>query len=56
MCLWAADKLPAQYNKIKDIIAKKPFASKSDSKNYENMFHGFGAARADLKNEENKKE
>jgi len=45
-----------EYNKINDIIAKKPFASKSDSTNYENMFHGFAAARADLKNEENKKE
>ncbi|KAF7971838.1 hypothetical protein HWV62_19855 [Athelia sp. TMB] len=45
-----------QYNKINAIIAKKPFASKSDSKNYENMFHGFGSARADLKNEDNKKE
>jgi len=45
-----------EYNKIKDIIVKKPFASKSDSKNYENMFHGFGSARADLKKEDNKKE
>lgn len=27
-----------QYNRINDIIAKKPFASKNDSKNYENMY------------------
>jgi len=46
----------AEYNKINDIIAKKPFASKNDSKNYENMFHGFAAARANLENEDNKKE
>jgi len=45
-----------EYNKINAIVSKKPFGSKSDSKNYENMFHGFAAARADLKNEENKKE
>ena len=35
-----------QYDKINAIISKKPFASKSDSKNYGNMFHGFAAARA----------
>lgn len=27
-----------QYNTMKDIIAKKPFASKNDCKNYENMY------------------
>jgi len=45
-----------EYDKINAIISKKPFASKSDSKNYGNMFHGFAAARADLENKENKKE
>lgn len=48
--------IDAQYNKINAIVSEKPFGSKCDSKNYENMFHGFAAARADLNNEENKKE
>jgi hypothetical protein len=39
-----------------DVISKKPFASKNDTKHYTNMFHGWAAARADLDNEENKKE
>jgi len=50
------DESVEEYNKINDIISKKPFASKSDSKIYTNMFHGFAAARANLENEENKKE
>jgi len=50
------DESVTEYNRINDIIAKKPFASKNDSKNYENMFHGFAAARANLENEDNKKE
>ncbi|KIM71412.1 hypothetical protein PILCRDRAFT_830347 [Piloderma croceum F 1598] len=45
-----------EFNKINDIISNKPFASKNDSANYKNMFHGFAAARADLANEENKRE
>jgi len=45
-----------EYNKILEAISKKPFASKNDHKNYSNMFHGWAAARANLKNEENKKE
>ncbi|KAF8078238.1 hypothetical protein FPV67DRAFT_1405312 [Lyophyllum atratum] len=45
-----------EYNKILDIISKKPFAAKNDHKKYPNMFHGFAAARGDLKNAENKKE
>jgi len=45
-----------EYNKIVDVISKKPFAAKNDHKNYTNMFHGWAAARGDLKNEENKKE
>jgi len=50
------DESVEEYNKINEIIAKKPFASKCDSKNYVNMFHGWAAARANLENEENKKE
>jgi hypothetical protein len=37
-----------QYNKINDIISNTPFASKNDSANYKNMFHGFAAARAGM--------
>ncbi|KAK0506016.1 hypothetical protein EDD18DRAFT_1121689 [Armillaria luteobubalina] len=46
----------AEYNKIVDIISKKSFADKNDAKNYDNMFHGWAAARSNLKNEENRKE
>ncbi|KAG5729789.1 hypothetical protein E4T56_gene984 [Termitomyces sp. T112] len=45
-----------EYEKILEVINKKPFASKNDSKHYTNMFHGWAAARGDLKNAENKKE
>ncbi|KAI3621940.1 dienelactone hydrolase family protein [Moniliophthora roreri] len=45
-----------EYNKIVEILAKKPFAAQCDHKNYTNMFHGWAAARADLSNPENKKE
>ncbi|KAF9023417.1 hypothetical protein BDZ89DRAFT_1102696 [Hymenopellis radicata] len=45
-----------EYEKIVDVVSKKPFSDKCDAKNYSNMFHGWGAARADLKNEENLKE
>ena len=47
---------PLQYEKILEVLSKKPFASKVDGKYYPNMFHGWAAARGDLKNEENKKE
>ena len=40
------DLVSLQYNKINNIISNKPFASKNDSANYKNMFHGFAAARA----------
>ncbi|KAF9454996.1 dienelactone hydrolase [Macrolepiota fuliginosa MF-IS2] len=43
-----------EYNKILDVVSKKPFAAKNDHKNYSHMFHGWAAARADLKNEDNK--
>ncbi|KAF6766486.1 dienelactone hydrolase [Ephemerocybe angulata] len=52
----SADEPEAEYESIVDIISKKPFASVSDHKNYKNMFHGWAAARGDLKNEENRKE
>jgi len=45
-----------QYDKIVEALSKKPRAEKNDSKVYSTMFHGWAAARADLKNEENKKE
>ncbi|KAJ7462766.1 hypothetical protein B0H11DRAFT_95314 [Mycena galericulata] len=41
---------------ILDVIAKKPFATKNDNKYFANMFHGWAAARADLKNQDNKEE
>ncbi|KAF5355730.1 hypothetical protein D9756_004028 [Leucocoprinus leucothites] len=43
-----------EYNKILDVLSKKPFHAKNDHKNYSNMFHGWAAARADLKDEENR--
>ncbi|KAJ7814150.1 hypothetical protein B0H14DRAFT_2851026 [Mycena olivaceomarginata] len=45
-----------EYIKILDVIAKKPFATKNDNKYYSNMFHGWAAARADLKVQNNKEE
>jgi len=45
-----------EYEKILGTIGEKPFRAKNDSKYYDNMFHGWAAARADLKNAENKKE
>ncbi|KDQ54839.1 hypothetical protein JAAARDRAFT_134659 [Jaapia argillacea MUCL 33604] len=44
-----------EYNRMLEIVAKKPFASKNDHKLYKNMFHGFAAARANLDEPENKK-
>ncbi|KAG6891405.1 hypothetical protein C0992_007629 [Termitomyces sp. T32_za158] len=43
-------------DEVLDVISKKSFAPKNDSKHYANMFHGWAAARGDLKNAENKKE
>ncbi|KAJ6575517.1 hypothetical protein B0H10DRAFT_2104034 [Mycena sp. CBHHK59/15] len=45
-----------EYIKILEVIAKKPFATKNDNKYYSNMFHGWAAARADLKVQDNKEE
>ncbi|KAJ7042616.1 hypothetical protein C8F04DRAFT_1076534 [Mycena alexandri] len=45
-----------EYIKILEILAKKPFATKNDNKYYSNMFHGWAAARADLKVQDNKEE
>ncbi|KAK7058344.1 hypothetical protein VNI00_001975 [Paramarasmius palmivorus] len=45
-----------EYNKIIDVLSKKPFASQCDYKNYTNMFHGWAAARGDLNNADNKRE
>ncbi|KAJ3575922.1 hypothetical protein NP233_g796 [Leucocoprinus birnbaumii] len=44
-----------EYKKIVDILSKNTFHSKNDFANYSNMIHGWAAARADLKNEENLK-
>ncbi|KAF9015456.1 dienelactone hydrolase [Cyathus striatus] len=45
-----------EYNAIVDILSKNAYASKNDHKSYDNMFHGWAAARGDLKDTENKKE
>jgi len=45
-----------EYNKILQILSKKPFAVQNDHKHYANMFHGWAAARGNLENAENKKE
>ncbi|KAG6857602.1 hypothetical protein H0H87_010170 [Tephrocybe sp. NHM501043] len=50
------DRFSFQYQKVVDTIGKKTFAEKNDKKIYSNMFHGWAAARADLKDAENKKE
>ncbi|KAF7437194.1 hypothetical protein PC9H_004030 [Pleurotus ostreatus] len=44
-----------EYTKIVDILSKKPFSAQCDSKNYDYMFHGWAAARGNLKNEDNRK-
>ncbi|KXN81106.1 hypothetical protein AN958_06060 [Leucoagaricus sp. SymC.cos] len=44
-----------EYENILNVLSQKPFKDKNDHKNYSNMFHGWAAARADLKDEENKK-
>ncbi|KZT67602.1 hypothetical protein DAEQUDRAFT_672929 [Daedalea quercina L-15889] len=44
-----------EYKKISDIVSKKPFADKNDSKVYE-TFHGFAAARADLNDPKQQKD
>jgi len=49
------DEPKEEYEKILEIVSKKPFADKNAHKWYTNMFHGWAAARADLNNEENKK-
>ncbi|KAI5123735.1 hypothetical protein M0805_000328 [Coniferiporia weirii] len=50
------DEPKEEYDSMVEKLSHKPFADKVVYKNYSNMFHGFAAARADLKNEENKKE
>lgn len=44
-----------EYEKMVDIISKKPFAAKNDHKYYKETFHGFAGARADLNDPENVK-
>ncbi|KAL5534503.1 hypothetical protein ACEPAG_966 [Sanghuangporus baumii] len=45
-----------EYDNMIEKLKTKPFADKIAYKNYPNMHHGWAAARADLKNEENKRE
>ncbi|KAG7561868.1 hypothetical protein FFLO_02685 [Filobasidium floriforme] len=40
---------------FQEALSKKAFADKNDYKHYEKMHHGWAAARADLKDPENKK-
>jgi dienelactone hydrolase len=44
------------YQQILDIVKEKSFADKNASKYYSDEFHGWAAARADLKNEKNRKD
>jgi dienelactone hydrolase len=51
--------MPIRVFKVKKMIEeldKLPFSSKNAYRLYENMHHGWAGARADLENEENKKE
>jgi len=50
------DESESEYNNIVKVLAENDYSNKNDNKYYKNMFHGFAAARANLKNEENKKE
>ncbi|KAI0076229.1 hypothetical protein K474DRAFT_1691426 [Panus rudis PR-1116 ss-1] len=47
------DEPKEEYEKIVDVLKKKPFADKSDWKWYDS-FHGFAAARANLDDSDNK--
>ncbi|KAG8772680.1 hypothetical protein FRC12_002947 [Ceratobasidium sp. 428] len=44
-----------EYEKIVETISKKPFASKNAYKVYDDMYHGWAAARADFDKPETKK-
>jgi len=48
------DESSQEYQKILEVTGKTSFASKNDHKHYTIMQPGWAAARADLKNEENK--
>lgn len=44
------------YKELVEALDKLPFSSKNAYRYYEKMHHGWAAARADLDNEENRKE
>lgn len=48
------DESVEEFKKIIDEVGNKPWASKNAYRVYSNMHHGWGGARADLDNEENK--
>ncbi|KAH8120485.1 hypothetical protein DFH11DRAFT_1499585 [Phellopilus nigrolimitatus] len=50
------DEPKEEYDSMIEKLKQKPYADKIAYKYYPNMFHGWAAARADLENEENKKE
>lgn len=57
LALYVSPDEPAdEFTKINEIMSKKPFAAKNDSKLYETMFHGWAAARSNLDDEDNKKQ
>ncbi|KAI0733977.1 hypothetical protein C8Q72DRAFT_505666 [Fomitopsis betulina] len=51
----SCDESQDEYKKIVEIISKKPFANKNDSKFFDS-FHGFAAARADLSDPKQQKD
>ncbi|EJD04229.1 uncharacterized protein FOMMEDRAFT_19489 [Fomitiporia mediterranea MF3/22] len=50
------DEPKAEYDKMIEKLKQKPYADKIAYKHYANMFHGWAAARANLEDEENRKE
>lgn len=50
------DEPKAKFDEIVELLSKKQFSAKCDSKCYTGMFHGWAAARADLSDPENKRE
>lgn len=50
------DEPKEEYDNMIQRLSNKPFADQIAYKLYPNMFHGWAAARADLENDENKKE
>ncbi|KAF9786024.1 dienelactone hydrolase [Thelephora terrestris] len=53
---FSKDESREEFDKIVDVLSKKSFSAKVDSKYYSNMFHGWAAARGNLSDPENKRE